>query len=73
MKINESKPGDKFQIRLQNVQGQAVDVKFEIIEVSWYPSPVKEGCFYHGAKVRFEDSEETVLDFIALECSDKVI
>jgi hypothetical protein len=72
MKINDAQPGDKFQITgIDEETNQPVTTEFEIIEISWFPSPIKRGVLYHGAKVKMENGVEEVIDFITLECSKK--
>ncbi len=73
VKINEAKPGDTFEITGTHEETKKlVIVKFEIVEISWFPSPIKPGVYFHGAKVKLEDQTEHILDFITLECSKKI-
>jgi hypothetical protein len=73
MHINTANPGDRFEITGRDEKtNQPVTTKFEIVEISWFPSPIKHGVFYHGATVKTEDGTEAVLDFITLECSQKL-
>lgn len=73
MKIDTMKAGERYRLRGTNAEtNKPSHIDFTIVEIIWYPSPVKPAVLMRGAKVRNDSGGEAVLFFLELEFCERI-
>jgi hypothetical protein len=72
LKISIMSVGRFYSLNAHDSNKNPVVVVFEILEVGWFPSPVDADKNIRGAKVRFLDGVEDVINAITLEFATEV-
>jgi len=73
LKIDDMKPGEEWELDCRDEKtGKQNTIRFRIIEVGWYPTPVKPGALMQGVRCQSDSSGEGILFFLELESARKV-
>ncbi len=71
-KIDSMGPGMDLEMDGHDENGKEIIIRFQIIEINYYPVPGKQDVFMRGAKCRFEDGTEDIVFFLSLIYPRKV-